>query len=231
MHTPKQPKWTDVGPRDWGDKPLVILGAGPSLRGFDFKLLDDPSVRVLAVKNAVMDAPFAAACVGVDAPWLWKNFQMLLMQPVPIIVSFPIMDNPFYPVYDWLRYVPRGDHHRGLSEDPNLIHCSGCSGSSAFNYATLKGARDIMLLGFDYKDDGEHHHYDNSRYPKFMVFNMRLWPRWAAWFRTVVDPCHRLGIRVVNGNDCDHTLVDAFPYVDPVEWLAERGVVRAKEAA
>lgn len=229
MNIPKQPKWKDVGARDWGDKPLVIVGAGPSLKQFDFKLLNNSLIRVLAVKNAIFDVPFAEVCFGVDAPWLWKSFQQLLMQPAAVVVSFPIMDNPFYPAYDFATYIPRADHHKGLSENPAMINCSGCSGSSAFNYATLKGAKDILLLGFDYKHDGEHHHYNNARYPRFASYNMRMWPRWASWFRTVVDPCKRLGITVANGSD--KSLVDAFPLVDPLVWLVERGVVKAEEAA
>ncbi len=188
----KQPDFKPVGPADWGDKPLVILGAGPSLKGFDLQRLNRPDIRVLAVKQMIFHAPFAEIGIGMDHGWVHKMRIKLLQQKVPVVLAFPREDNPSYPIVEEFTYHRRQDNAFTLSRDPELMNIGGSSGSAAVAYAALRGARKVLLLGFDYCSmpdatlrDGNH--YLDSDYPWFTSYNTFMWPHWAKWYDCIYD--------------------------------------------
>lgn len=186
----KQPDFKPVGPADWGDKPLVILGAGPSLKGFNLRRLDRSDIRVLAVKQMIFHAPFAALGIGMDHGWLHKMRIKLLQQKVPIVVAFPREDNPGYPIVEEFTYHRRQDNAFTLSRDPNILNIGGSSGSAALAYASLRGARKVLLMGFEYcslpnATLREGNHYCDEDYPWFTSYNQHMWPHWAKWYDVV----------------------------------------------
>src|SRR5262249_22760879 len=50
----------------WDDKPVAIVGGGPSLMNFDFN--EVRGEHVLAVKGSIFDIPWADAGFGLDMP-------------------------------------------------------------------------------------------------------------------------------------------------------------------
>ncbi len=210
----KQPNFSLVGPRDWDDKPLVILGAGTSLRGFGLERLNRQDIRVLAVKQMAFEAPFAAACIGMDQSWLYKRHLELRKIKMPVHVCFEKMDNPTYPIYDDVFTYHRCRQNTPvLSLDPEVINIGGGSGSAAFGYAVLRGAKDILLLGFDYYvQKSDHimrgHHYKDDAYPWYTSWNTQMFEHWATWYEKVSAKAWECGVRVINGSP--DSLINCF---------------------
>lgn len=214
-----------VEDKGWGNLPLVIVGTGPSLRGTDLSLLDRPDLRVLAVKEAVFDLPFAAECVCIHGTWLKNRLDALLAQPVPITFVTDNVFNPPYLVRDEFHYIERR-HADGLSNDPRYVNHGGTSGYAALNVATLRGARRILLMGFDYGTLTESHartghHYRDEAYPWYLAArNGSMWAGWAKNFKTCANDLRALGAEVHNANPGG--LVDAFPRATLDEFMRRR---------
>jgi hypothetical protein len=209
-----------VGPRDWGDRPVLIVGTGPSLVGFDFASLADIG-HVLAVKEAVFDLPFAEACVSIDAKWFRRRTQALTDQPVPLFqAADEAWNGHVIPTATYLRYR-RGD---GLSDDPAQLAVYGSSGYSALNYAYLRGARRIVLLGFDYRSTDGLHHYARYEWHGATNLNGRYLPTWAAGYRTTQRQLADRGVTVINANPT--SALDAYlrmPFHDALSVLHRLG--------
>lgn len=202
-----------VEPPWWDDKPLAIVGAGASLKGFDFRRLDRPDLRVLAVKTAWEDLPFAAACFGLDLPWIARDAHRLreLSRRMPLYLAVPergpdVDRLPEIPDAIWLRQTRIMG---AMSERPDTIETGGNSGFGALNLAYLKRARAVYLFGFDY--GGAPH--DPSRYAHQQPgHNARYWPKWAANFLLALPQARAAGMAVVNASPS--SVVTAFPRCD-----------------
>ena len=210
----------------WDDKPLAIVGTGPSLKGFDFSRFDMPGVRVLAVKESVWDLPFADTVFGLDRPWIVRQEQKLrnctiskVFAVEPEIRRCPAIEGALY-----LLRVRRGG--KGFSEDVEEIESGGNSGFGAVNYAYLKRARRIVLFGFDYQPGP---HYCQERYHTEIGFtgkyatqstdhNARYWINWGTVFNEVRGQIDRAGVLILNASPT--STVSAFPKVSIEEGLS-----------
>jgi hypothetical protein len=199
----------------WDDKPLAIVGTGPSLKGFDFSRLDLPGVRVLAVKEAVWDLPFADCVFGLDRPWINRQAERLNALTMEKVFS---VEEEYRPcaIVEGATYILR-TRHPGLSEDPAQIQSGGNSGFGAFNLAYLKRARRIALFGFDYRDG----HYCEDRYHWYAPGqNARYWTNWGGNFTACLPQLARAGIDIINASPT--STVRAFPKCtidEGVAWL------------
>ena len=70
-------EFSRVGQPFWDDKPVAIVGTGPSLTGFDFHRILDCSCHVLAVNNSVFDLLNADAVFSLDFRWIANNASRL----------------------------------------------------------------------------------------------------------------------------------------------------------
>ncbi|MFO0271378.1 MAG: hypothetical protein ACK53W_12690 [Gemmatimonadota bacterium] len=201
---PRPDQFRTVGPRDWTRDIVAIVGTGPSLIGFDFDRLRGIG-RVLAVKEAVFDLPFADACVSIDAKWFRRRGPALTDVLVPL---YQAADEAWMghvlPNATFLRYR-RGE---GLSDDPAELVVHGSSGYSAVNYAYLRGARRVVLLGFDYANRDGAHHYARYEWHGSANLNTRYLPSWAAGYRSMLPQLARAGVTVINANP--DSAMDAF---------------------
>lgn len=210
------PPLASVGEPFWDDKPLAIVGCGPSLKGFDFKLLDIPSVRVLAVKESVWDLPFAEAVFSLDRPWINRQADQLRGLATPKVFSVELEYGPCAEIEGAL-YIQRS-RFAGLSDDPAVIQSGANSGFGAFNYAYLKRAKRIALFGFDYTDKlGEH--YCPERYHWYAPGqNARYWRNWGDNFIDCKAQLARAGVAVMNASPI--STVVAFEKCSIEEGLA-----------
>lgn len=206
----------------WDDRPVILVGGGPSLIGFNFKRLKGLG-HIVAVKGCMFDIPWADCGFILDLPRIreWQGRMRDLEMPIYLAVPDELpYQTPDVPTGIWLR---RNTNNSTLSSDPFRIATGGTSGYGALNLAYLKRARKIVLLGFDYKishkDSVGHHneqHYINKRRQ-----NKRYWANWARNFDYAAKQCHKSGIYVLNASPVSS--IDAFPKCTPEEALQYLG--------
>lgn len=130
---------------DWSDKPLLIVGCGASLKGFDLNRLRGLG-RILAVKEAIWDLPFAHACFGLDVPWMERQRTKLSELPMPLYLAVP--PNRAFPIMANATYYMRKFSDR-LSDNAAEISCGRNSGFGAINlaYHKLRGGVESRHAG------------------------------------------------------------------------------------
>ncbi len=211
------PELKKVEPPWWDDKPLAIVGTGPFLKGFDFSKFSIPGIRVLAVKEAIWDLPFADAVFALDRPWIIRQEAKLRTLMTPKIFA---VEPEFYPcpVIDGALYILRS-RFPGFSEKPDIIQSGGNSGFGAVNYAYLKRAKKIALFGFDYVEG----HYCPERYDWYKPGqNERYWKNWGDNFNDCKPQIAAAGMDIINASP--KSTVTAFrkcTIEQGIEWLSQ----------
>lgn len=203
----------------WDEKPVAILGGGPSLRGFDFERLKG-RFHVLAVNGTIFDVPWAAAGFSLDRlamrEW-WPRFCAEVQMPLHFAVPNPwLLNIEGTPAPNMLFYrrVARASFIKNRGE----IASGGTSGFGAVNLAWLKGARKIVLFGFDYgaTEGGWHHN------PQHYAFEYRQvdanWQKWARNFHNVARRLTAEKVEVINASPLSR--ITAFPKMTIDEVLS-----------
>lgn len=174
----------------WADKPVYIIGGGPSLRGFDFRRLAALDAYVLGVNQAMFDAPCDAG-LTVDQDFLNKRWDALAeaAQRIEVIIAGCTgrLPGAVNMAKNW---------GGGLSADPKLVMSCGSSGYAAVNAAVLKRAKKIILLGFDYSTAGGAHYH--NAYPWFEPHD--AWSQWAMQYESMPPLLDALGVTVLNAS-------------------------------
>lgn len=214
------PALSEVSEPWWDDRPLAIVGTGPSLRGFPFSSFCLPGVRILAVKEAIWDLPFAEEVFSLHTPWMTSRLSELRAIPQRKIFA---VEPEFYPIPEIANslYLLR-TRFAGLSEKLGEIQSGGNSGHGAFNYAYLKRAKRVALFGFDYQEmkDGQHHHKVEN-YPWYEAGrNSRYWNAWAHCYVEDKKQIDAAGMTVMNASPI--STIPCFPKCsvrEGIEWL------------
>ena len=149
----KRPSDTSSALRDgaWTGEDVVIVGGGPSLRGFDWHRLQDFPCRVIAV-NRAYETTRPGVVFGIDNQFFqWaeegrfgeESKRQWLALDCPIVTATQRGCGN--------RYVYLQGHKHGTPGDTiaDGVHHGGNSGLGAIHLAALLGARRVFLLGFD----------------------------------------------------------------------------------
>jgi hypothetical protein len=97
----------------------------------------------------------------------------------------------------------------GFSSVPT--HTSGfCSGGNAVSIAALHGAQNIVLLGFDMKDNGHWHEHYINRTDRASVGNS-VTDKFIPWMQAMSGPLADRGIKVYNA--CPTSALTCWPRV------------------
>lgn len=236
MHRPPMsplPPLGKVGAPYWDDKPLAIVGTGPSLKGLDFACFDNPSFHVLAVKEAVWDLPHALAVFGLDRPWMTAQADKLAATSVPKILAVEEEIRPC-PVIPGALFLQRA-RFEGFSDDPGIIQSGANSGFGATNLAYLKRTPGNTkpwrwsLFGFDYRAGP---HYCQDRYMSWShpgrtpmpaadpAQNARYWEPWGNNWTQAMPQIKTAGIEIMNASI--NSTVKAFrkcEFEEGLRWL------------
>jgi hypothetical protein len=209
--------FSQVGPPWWDDKPVAIVGNGPSLRGFDYERLR--ACHVLAVKGAIFNIHWADAGFGLDIPRYLEWLGMLnTVRTMPVYWATPkikfLGPGPHPPCVRFLRRVDISD----LSDDPYAVCSGGTSGFGAFNLAWLKRAKRIVLLGFEYNAE-QGGHADTRAYIMDRKQDEDRWKAWAKNFDKLKRRVDCAGVKVINA--APNSRIAAFPKMDIESALRE----------
>ena len=175
----------------WDDKPVAVVGGGPSLSDFDFERLR--GAHVLAVKRSIFDIPWADAGFALD----YCRDKLATMQSR---IYWAVRENQLAsagPPSKNITLLKRMDGQR-LSDDPGVIYGGGTSGFGALQVCIHKRAKQIVLFGFDY--DGSSNAPTGFGQEKRRAQNAANWAAWAEHFRVYVPYLTAHGISVVNAS-------------------------------
>lgn len=204
-------------PKLWPGETAVIIGGGSSLTSEDVAFCRGKA-RVIAVKEAVLLAPWADVLYAGDAKW-WRGYRGA---PEFTGLKYTIEQDPKEEqIGDWpsvqvLRNT--GDH--GLELEPTGLRTGFNSGYQAIGVAVHLGVSRVVLLGFDMwrGQDGHQNWFD--RYPHLIKAHHvpSPYPVFLQAFASLVEPLKQAKIEVVNATRW--TMLTAFPYLDLEEALS-----------
>jgi hypothetical protein len=207
-----------IGAPWWDDRPVAVLGGGPSLKGFDFERLR--GCHVLAVKGCMFDAPWADAGFGLDMPRYQEWRDKLAKLPGRIYWAVPIeqLEATGPPPSENVTFLQRlVGQSVGL---PSEIYGGGTSGYGALQICIHKRAKRIVLFGFDYDgafDPNASFRHNDQHYVKRRAQVQQNWIEWAEHFETYRVPFAERGIECWNA--CPQSKIETFFKVS-----IERGV-------
>ena len=220
--------FSSVGPPYWNDAPVLVIGTGPSLKGFDLSRLRGLG-HVLGINEAWRDLPFADACFTVDTTFLWRRKRELtaLARRMPFYAAIPAtttqshIPDPKFAHVDGAIYLERLTKCGPMSTNPSAIEAGGHSGFGAVNLADLKRGKLIYLFGFDYTAG----HYCDDRYPD-QPNNLRYLRGWMGNFNTALPGLKARGVSVINASPKSN--MTTFPRITLDQAMAELEALRLK---
>lgn len=202
--------------KSWSGYPVVCIASGCSLNDSDvayvYNMRRLDKCRVIVVNNNYLKAPWADHLHFCDKQFFeWHKINPAFTS---LDMRMTTLSNEFSGEMIELNVgmLLMGKTGGLVLDSDNTIATGGSSGYQAVNIAALYGARKIILLGYDCKDDnGKVHWFGNHPQPTCpSVFKEQL-----KWWRTMPD---ELGdIRVIN---CTRdTALDMFPCAELSEVL------------
>jgi hypothetical protein len=200
--------------------PVLLIGCGSSLSGFDFERLRGLGT-IIGVKEAIWSIPtLATCCFGLDYPWMCRQAAALstLKLPVYLAITGKWQSPPKISNAIFLERI-RSKVTR-LSTDPTKIECGRNSGFGALNLALHFGAKLIYLFGFDYGTAV----YCPERYAHKRKESGNHWPTWAKQFDCVKDQLIEAGVTVINASP--NSSITAFPKVTIEQAMSELKLIK-----
>jgi len=202
------------------DQEVFIIGGGPSLRSFDWSLLENENT--IGCNNAFRLGPkVCKICVFVDRKFIFdapnhprKGFYDELAKfPGTVITNDSQLKTRHEPWILWMQRRPRGLHYDALGFNANC-------GATAINVALLLGATTIYLLGIDMhlgesKEPNWHEHLIDK--PSEEVYGRMLAS--FGWVRKDLE-LKFPGRKVFNVNA--NSNLNIFPKLDPKTFWEER---------
>lgn len=163
-------------PRDWEGETAAILGGGPSLTEADVAAVR--GLRTIAINNCCYRAPWADALYACDVRWFtwhpeaakgWRG-ELWTLENTKIVPEYPHIRN--------LRNYGKA----GWIDAADGIMTGANSGYQAIQIAAKRGARRILLLGFDMRavDGRRHWHHEHPAPTWDGVYKSRFLPHFPA---------------------------------------------------
>lgn len=206
-----------VGPPWWDDRPVYIIGGGPSAKDLDLERLRGRA-RVLAINDCALALPWADAVASLDRLWMVRRRAFLAAFGGERWLGVHRGVDAYEAPIPGCRYVELRSRIGSWSTDPAWVCHGGNSGFFGTNLAGLKRAGRIRLVGFDM--DGGHWH---GGYPWNPGGDQRYYSGWAARFLEAAPAIARAGTSVWNCNP--DSKIDAFPRCSFQEAIRADGLL------
>lgn len=191
-------KFTYQVPRLCEGGTVVCCASGPSLLREDVEYANAKGATVIAVNDAYVYAPFAAALMASDGAW-WIHKR-------PEFAGLRFSLDPQAARIQGV-VVLKNTGTEGIELNPGGLKTGRNSGAAAVNLAVHFGAKRILLLGYDMDADKRRSHFFGSH--KFPLRDGSPFELFREAFKHQVAPLQQLGIEVVN---CSRrTALKCFP--------------------
>lgn len=191
------------------DDTCYIIGGGPSLKGFNWSLLDGKFV--IAINCAYDVLPNAQVIYFTDDDWYFEHKEKLAKHSAIKVKGS--LDPKKIKDKDLVQYH--------LTRANGLVLKEGClahgqnSAYAAINLASVHwGFKNIYLLGIDMKwgEPGNkktsHWHSGHTRIDGESIYTLMM-----RNYATLVNPLRDRGVKVVNINDPKTTKLTSFPII------------------
>jgi hypothetical protein len=194
-----------------------IVGGGPSLKNFDWSLLNNKFV--IAINRAYEVLPNAQIVYFTDDNWYREHREQLLKHSGRLIKGSLTLDkHKDDPIEQYLLTGPNG-----LETTPGKLRHGHNSAYAAINLAGIHlKIKNIYLLGIDmkwkYSENGKlsHWHDGHKRVDPESSYNT-----FKKWFSTMSGPLKEHDIEVVNLNSPKGTDLTTFPVV-PIDRILHK---------
>lgn len=198
-----------IVPRDWCDEPVAIVAAGFSINAFDFTKIE--GVKTIAVKDGHLVAPHAEVLMIGDHRYVRRRKDFSGYLGNLILYTDPHQLPEAWASDARIHFIPKVAGG-GLSTNPRELRGTFSTVSLAINYAVLRGARSIYLIGVDGKPGprGERH-FNNPTPEDFSDrYNRQRWG-----YQRLVRDLSMLGVPVYNMNR--ESDIHTFPFATEVD--------------
>jgi len=139
---------------DSDDKTIYIIGGGPSLKGFNWNLLEGKNV--LCVNRAFQQVPWALAVFWTDSRFYrWFQKELEEFKGIKVACRYSQLYKK-----DIVLVKSTGGHSIDL--DAHCVKSGNNSGYGALNVAFHLGAKKIYLLGYDMWSDASGTHWHDG---------------------------------------------------------------------
>jgi hypothetical protein len=144
-------------PEIWPGEAVVIVGGGPSLKGYDWenfkRLKFDKGFRAIGINDAFRLGSIVDICFFGDDKW-WLERGRLLAEFKGLCVSLAPCNKDAKPRPNWVKMLRRdAERPFGITNEKrqgrDTIAFNTNSGTAAVGLAALLGCKKIILLGFD----------------------------------------------------------------------------------
>lgn len=183
-----------------------IVAGGPSLKDFDWTLLDNKFV--IAINNSYQVLPNAQIVYFTDDLW-WKEHKEKVLNHTGIKCKGSLL-NRFIKHPKVKEYLLTGPNH--LESTPGSLRHGHNSTYAAINLSVQLGFKKIYLLGVDMKwgtpkdKNTSHWHKDHKRKDPESVYKKMM-----ECYATIVEPLKKLGVQVINVNP--NSALNVFPKI------------------
>lgn len=206
-----------------GFSECFIVAGGPSLKGFNWSLLDGKFV--IAVNRSYEVLPNAQIVYFTDDDW-WKTHHPKLLKHSGKLIK-GCLPNKQIKHPQVTEYVLTGPHYLDMAKG-NLRHGHN-STYAAVNLAVQLGFKKIYLLGVDMKwgtknDKATSHWHDGHR----RLDPESVYKKMMECFKTMVEPLKKEKVEVINLNP--NSMLTTFPKMNPSEVFGDKYVQNATEA-
>ena len=185
--------WIKEARRDWSGETVFLIGGGPSAGQLDLERLRGKG-RVIAINDSARPLPWADAVFTIDDSWV--SMRSALLREFKGQKIFALQPKYQLPAaLEKCELLDRIDD-TGLSRDPMRVFMGFNSGYGAINLAVARGAKRIVLIGFDMTTAGHWH----GGYEWRCRFGVAEYPDWARSIEALAPQIAQLGIDVVNLN-------------------------------
>ncbi len=196
------------------DNTAFIVGGGPSLKTFNWALLNDPKKFVVAINTAYINLPNANFLYFTDPPWATDHMENLKKYKPPIHQGALNLETPKpLDIVDeqWLLTGAIGlETKEGcLRHGSNSVFA--CTNLLAVHFKFTK----IYLLGVDMKFGTPGNvvtsHWHSDSMPHKKIDAECVYRRMLDNWKTIKQPLLDIGVEVINVNTESGTALKEFP--------------------
>ena len=195
----------------WKGETVYIIGGGTSLNGFNWNGL--VGKKTIAINKAFMTYPKANALY-----WTDSRFYRWYTNDINNFKGLKYTIRPCTEYTSDIKVLRKGIKF-GLEEPRDRLSHGNNSGYAAINLAYHLGAKRIILLGYDMKNDGKKGHFHDG-YPVPVTSDKIYRDQFLPGFEILADLLREKNIQIFNASPISN--IKCFPKINYDKALSFR---------